>query len=316
MDSTDVMTYGNEMLKPKPFADTQIMLTKNAPEILVVAGVVGVVVSTVLACRATLKAEETLERAKEKFANIAELRELSFREEVKSGAVEIDYTDADYRQDMVVASTQTAVEFFKLYGLPAILMAGSIFCIFKGHNITVKRNAGLTAAVSALSAGYKAYRDRVREAFGEDAEQRVYYDIKDETKEIVDAKGKTVKKKVSTVTLSEDVSTYARYFDESSREYQPSPELNLSFLRCKQNYLNDRLRVNKVVFLNEVYDELGLERSQAGQVVGWAVTPDGDNYIDFGMYKGDTAQKRAFINGDERSVLLDFNVDGMVWDQV
>ena len=58
---------------------------------------------------------------------------------------------------------------------------------------------------------------------------------------------------------------------------------------------------------------LGLERSSAGQVVGWVMNNDGDNYIDFGMFE---ASSSRFVNGTERSVLLDFNVDGVIYDKI
>jgi hypothetical protein len=305
---------GNDMLKPKAFADTQIMLQKNAPEIMVAVGVVGVLASTVLACRATLKAPEKLAEAKKKFADIAELREMSL-DPAKSEMLAIDYPEQEYRQDLIAASTQTAVDFLKLYGVPAALMIGSIFCIFKGHGITVQRNAGLTSAVTALTAGYKAYRQRVRDEFGEEAEQRVYYGVKDEIVESTDAKGKITKKKKAVASL-ELPSTYAKFFDEASHNWQPSPEMNLAFLRAQQNYMNDRLHINKHLFLNEVYDTLGLPRTSAGAVVGWAITSDGDNFVDFGLFDNDTFQKRRFINGEEMSVLLDFNVNGVVYDMI
>lgn len=37
---------------------------------------------------------------------------------------------------------------------------------------------------------------------------------------------------------------------------------------------------------------------------------DNDNFIDFGVFDGDRPRARDFVNGYERSILLDFNVDG------
>lgn len=311
MESTGLMLFGNEALKAKPFADIQNMFAKNSPEILVGAGVAGVLVSTVLACHATLKAPMAAASAKAKFAEVADARAMSLNPET---ADKIDYNDAAYYKDLTVASLQTAVDFGKLYGLPAVLMGASLFAIFKGHGITMKRNAGLTAAVSAVTAGYNGYRARVKEKLGNEAEQDLYYDRKTEVIESTDAKGKVTKKKVSIVNLDPEHSVYAKFFDEGSAQWQPSPELNLTFLRCQQNYANDKLRINKVLFLNEVYDMLGLPRTKEGALVGWAITLDGDNYVDFGLYDNETFAKRRFINGEEVSVLLDFNVDGLVYD--
>jgi hypothetical protein len=86
------------------------------------------------------------------------------------------------------------------------------------------------------------------------------------------------------------------------------------FIRSQQNYANDLLNARGHVFLNEVYDMLGIERTSAGAVVGW-VRGNGDNEIDFGVLN-DLHSGQRFINGDERSVLLDFNVDGVVYDLI
>jgi hypothetical protein len=89
--------------------------------------------------------------------------------------------------------------------------------------------------------------------------------------------------------------------------------MNRLFVTCQQNYLNHVLQVRGHVFLNEAYDALGLERSTAGAVVGWVMGDNGDNYIDFGIFE---AQNARFVNGSERSILLDFNVDGVIYDKI
>jgi hypothetical protein len=103
-----------------------------------------------------------------------------------------------------------------------------------------------------------------------------------------------------------------------SSSWNPEPEYNLIFLQCQQNWANDQLRTRGHVFLNEVYDMLGLERSKAGAVVGWVFTKDGstDNFIDFGVFNGETQISRDFVNGHEGAILLDFNVDGVIYDKI
>ena len=77
--------------------------------------------------------------------------------------------------------------------------------------------------------------------------------------------------------------------------------------------------------INDVYEMLGHDKTKAGQVVGWVYDPDsgeGDNYVDFGLYdiytkpKYEAEAKAAFINGYERSVIIDFNVDGNIWEKM
>ena len=87
------------------------------------------------------------------------------------------------------------------------------------------------------------------------------------------------------------------------------------FLRNQQQYANDKLRANGYLFLNEVYEMLGIQKTQAGQIVGWVYddkNENGDNYVDFGMYDVNRSTCRDFVNGYERSILLDFNVDGSI----
>ena len=81
--------------------------------------------------------------------------------------------------------------------------------------------------------------------------------------------------------------------------------------------MNEKLLAQGHVYLNEVYDALGIPRSKAGQIVGWVYNPDnpvGDNYIDFGIYQTNRAVARDFVNGYEKVILLDFNVDGNILD--
>jgi hypothetical protein len=69
------------------------------------------------------------------------------------------------------------------------------------------------------------------------------------------------------------------------------------------------------VFLNEVYDMLGAKRTRAGAVMGWFYDKEGkysDNYIDFGIFDIHNEKACDFVNGIEKSIILDFNVDGRI----
>ena len=91
------------------------------------------------------------------------------------------------------------------------------------------------------------------------------------------------------------------------------------FLRAQQQYANDKLIAQGHLFLNEVYDMLGLPRTKAGAIVGWVYDDNnavGDNFVDFGIYDVHRETARDFVNGYERSILLDFNVDGVIYDLI
>jgi len=288
-----------------------LLLKKHSPEILMVTGVVGIVASTVMACKATLKAGEIVEEHKDKLSKVEQARELVSEE---------SYSKEDYNKDKLIVAVQTTVEFVKLYG-PAILVgAASIGCILGAHGIMRKRNLALVAAYKAIEQSFKDYRNRVIAEYGEEKDRLLKNGIL-QTKVFVleiDENGKSKKSIKVTETMDPNgLSQYARFFDESSINWSKTPEYNLMFLKCQQNYANELLRTRGHIFLNEVYDMIGIPRSQAGAIVGW--TKDvafGDGFVDFGIFNAESGVARDFVNGYERSILLDFNVDGVVYDMI
>ena len=270
---------------------------RNSPQLLFGAGIVGVVGSTVLACRATLKLEEVLDEAKGK---INTAKTLEHRE----------YSEEDKNRDITLIHVQTSVNIVKLYAPAIVLGAASITALAQSHSILNKRNAALTAAYAALEKGFAQYRQRVVEKYGEEEDRNFRYGSR-EVEVMEDGK----KKKVTRV--GDDLpSIYARFFDPLSTSWSKEPEYNLIFLRAQQSYANDLLKARGHVFLNEVYDMLGTPRSKAGSVVGWILIGDHrDNWIDFGIWDKDD-NVRDFVNGRESSILLDFNVDGVIYDKI
>jgi hypothetical protein len=281
-------------------AHSTLLARKNSPGVLFGVGVVGMVGSTVLACRATLKMDEVLEDAKER---LEQARILEHE----------NYSERDRSKDITIIHVKTSVKIVRAY-VPAILVGGvSIAALTKSHNILNQRNAALTAAYAALEKGFNEYRARVVDKYGEEEDRNFRYGSQEI--EIVDEKGKT---KTVTRVASGDPSIYARFFDPTSTSWSKEPEYNLIFLKCQQNYANDLLKARGHVFLNEVYDMLGIPRSKAGAVVGWILTPDGqtDNYINFGVFDEKSETARDFVNGHEGAILLDFNVDGIIYDRI
>jgi hypothetical protein len=278
-------------------------LQKSSPELLLVGGIVGMVGSTVLACRATLKMEEVLDEGKKKL----ELTHTALREHSE------EYSEIDRQKDTSIVYFQTSVKVVKLYA-PAIGVGLiSIAALTKSNAILSNRVAALSAAYSALDHGFRQYRARVVQKYGEEVDQELRYGV--ETREIEDPE--TGEKSLE-VTVSSDPSVYARFFDETALSWDKDPEVNMFFLKSQQNYANDCLKANGHIFLNEVYDLLGLQRTKAGQVVGWLWTTNGstDNYVDFGIFNADSQKARHFVNGHEGAILLDFNVDGVIYDHI
>ena len=305
------------------FNNVSFKMKKHSPEILMVAGVAGVVVSAVMACRATLKVDTVMEETKEKMDKIHKAEEDGTTE------AEEDYSNEDAKKDTVIVYAQTGLKLAKTYAPAVTIGVLSIMSILASNNILRKRNVALAAAYATVDKSFKEYRNRVIERFGQEIDRELKYNIKAEkvtATEVDEETGKEKKvKKNAFVVNPSDVSGYARFFekytvDENGNSilnphWEPVNEYNIMFLKSQENYANDLLRSKKRLFLNDVYEMLGLPRTKAGQVVGWVYDKDnpvGDNYVDFGLY-ADNLSYSDFANGFDPAILLDFNVDGNIW---
>ncbi|UQS94731.1 hypothetical protein SEA_ZEINA_57 [Arthrobacter phage Zeina] len=273
-----------------------LVLKKYSPQILVTVGIAGVVTAGVIACRATLKVDEVVTKAEEGKKAAKDLRHEKTSEE---------YPSSQYNKDMAGVYGTFAWDLAKLYG-PALTLAGvSIGCIVTAHGIQSKRIVALGAAYKASEQTIAELRKRIADEFGEEAEKDIRTGVKTEVRTDEEGNEETV-----AIITSEGISQYARIFDETNKNWTKDPEYNLVFLRGQEAFANQRLRTRGHVFLNEIYDALGMERTKAGQVVGWSLEGDGDKAIDFGLYDVRRQSARRFVNGQEDAVLLDFNVDG------
>lgn len=307
------------------FNKVGFQLKKHSPEILIVVGVVGTVTSAVLACKATLKVNEVVDETKD---NIDRIHTATEKGQTEAGE---EYNAEDSKKDLALVYVQTGIKIAKLYAPAIALGTLSITSILASNDILRKRNVAIAAAYATVDNGFKTYRNRVIERFGEEIDRELKYNIKAKEVEetVVNEKGEeTVAKVMKKYIDPMDVSGYARFFEEYTRDEQgnvcknqywdKNNEYNLVFLKAQQRYANDLLRSKKRLFLNEVYDMLGFPRTKAGQVVGWVYDPDrnmvGDNYVDFGIFAS-SDNYSDFIYGND-AILLDFNVDGNVWDDM
>lgn len=299
---------------------TGLTLKKHSPEILVIAGVAGTVVSTVMACKATTKVNTILEEAKhdiEGIHQVLETPELNKKYEAKFGEA---YTPEQSKKDLTAVYVQTGLKFVKLYGPAVAVGAASIISILAGHNILKKRYIASVAAYAAVNGDFKDYRKRVVDRFGKELDKELRYNIKakeiEETLVGEDGTETVVKKTVEVIDPNDAHSEFTMCFDEvNSTCYQKDAEYNKMFLIRQQAWFNDKLKTNGYVFLNEVLEGLGFNRTRAGQVVGWIYdeeNPVGDNYIDFNIFDINDPSKREFVSCNERAIWLDFNVDGNI----
>lgn len=301
MNKTEFMNKATRVLYKAKFS-----VKKHSPEILIVTGIVGVVTSTVLACKATTELDNILEKARE---NIDILHEGN-----DNGKLE----EKEYKKGLTIAYAKAGLDLAKLYGPSVAVGTISIGCILASNNIIRKRNIALSAAYATIDHSFKEYRGRVVERFGEQLDRELKNNIKsieiEETTTDAKGKEKTVKKTVE-VSEYDGYSEFARFFDDGCAGWEKDSEWNLKFLIMQQNQANEKLKSQGYLFLNDVYEMLGIPKTRAGFQVGWIYdekNPVGDNHVDFGIHDLYNSKARDFVNGYERTILLDFNVDGNI----
>lgn len=312
------MKSKNELIKSATLAINRVgfKLQKKSPELLVAAGVVGVVVSAVMACKATTKASEIVDATND---TLAEIRGAAENGVTKAGKT---YSADDKKKDLTIAYAHAGMMYAKLYGPSVVMGACSIACILTSHHILKKRNIALAAAYTTLDKSFKDYRGRVVERFGEQVEKELRYGVKAKEVEttVVDEKGKEKKiKETKNVAANgwdpSQYSPYARFFDESHPMWMKDPEQARFLLRALQAQANDRLRARGHLFLNEVYELLKFPLTDYGQNVGWIYdikNPKGDNFVDFGIFEVRCESESEFGGDYIDGFVLDFNTVGDV----
>ncbi len=299
------------MLSKKIAGSAELFFRKHGPAILTAAGVGGFAVSSFLTGRAALKAQKPVEDLRRKKEEILDrnLGEKSYRREGRKRQA----------RDLLTLYREEGVEILKIYAPAVTVGAVSVFCVIASHGMMRSQRAALAAAYTALDTGFRTYRKSVQEELGPEKEMELY------RRRLIRNLGERREPEEGEEGFDPNAacdmdygrkwgSQYARFFDETNVNWTRTPEYNKTFLLQKQNWLNDKLRAYGFVFLNEVYQELGFERTQAGQSVGWRTIERGgkDGFIDFGIFDIFDESSRAFVNGLEGSILLDFNVDGPI----
>lgn len=297
-------------------------MKKHSPEILTAVGVVGAVVSGVKLCKATTKLNPILETAKKNIEMVhagVERGSVMAEDPVTKELVSVEYTPEDGKKDITIYTAKAGLELVKLYGPAVLIGVASIGCMVGSHIILRKRNIALAAAYTAVDKSFKAYRGRVVERLGEAMDREFLYGLKAKNvvEEVVDPETGEVTTVEKTVEVY-DPSNYGPYsivFDDGNTGWDKDPELTKFFLLQQQRYASEKLKAQGHLFLNEVYDMLGAKRTRAGNTVGWIYDekePIGDNFVDFGIFNTNNPKACDFVNGRERVIILDFNVDGNI----
>lgn len=294
-------------------------LKKASPTIMIVGAAIGGVTATVLACKATIKAQDILTEHNAQVESIHTTKKQSEGE---------TYTEKDYKSDITTTYVQTGLKLAKVYAPAVTLGAVSLGCMFGSHHIMSKRNASLTAAYIALDKAFEEYKSRVSGRFGSRVQEELEHNIK-----AVELESKSTNEQGMEETIKEykdiamqHTSPYTCIFDETVDTWQPDNMLNRNYLFLMEQAANKRLRIQGHLFLNDVLASLGTHggvtmKTPEGQIVGWIYDPNNptrQSHVDFGVtnyVEGDEALN-SFINGGERSVMLRFNCDGPIIDKI
>jgi hypothetical protein len=297
-------------------SELDLLASEKAPKVLFVGGVVGMVGSTVLACRATLKLSETmdiihhdLETAR---ATPEGLEKLKADPKTAEKYKDETFDEKDVKKQVARIYVEGVLKVGALYAPSVILGGVSICALTKSHNLLQDRNLAITAAYAAVDTAYARYRERVVDRFGEEVDQELVYEA--ERVDIVDEEtGEVTSEQIITDAPG---ARYFRWYDEeSSKCWGPDPQTNRFFLSQVQNWANEKLRTRGHLFLNEVYSELGMKHTKAGSVVGWT-WETGEEFVDFGILQGRSQEFREGRNGREGAIGLDFNVQGIIFNKM
>lgn len=286
-----------------------LKLKQVSPELLLVAGVAGTVVTIVAACKATLKADDILEEAKETISDLE-----------TANAELPEYTDESKEKDIRTVKIQAAKKIAKTYAPTIFVGSASVMCILGSHDIMRKRNAALSAAYLAVETAYSDYRQRVVERLGKEMDRELRFNVQEKQVEEteVNAKGKEKVVTKTVKTAEKDRSNhddYARCFDEWNPMWKKNRDLNVAFLRQAKALIQEKLQSKRYMTLNEVYEYLGFEPTAYGNIMGWVYKSQNkhSNYVDFGLDDLDNEMVRRFLQGKEDAVWLDFNCYN-IWD--
>ena len=296
-----------------------LIVYKHMPQILFGAGVLTGAGALIETARGTTKIDDIFSRKETRLAKIDALM------------IDDTYTEEDRQKDILKTKAIMCVDLAKAYAPATILYAASVTCFLGGHHILAQRYAA-TAALTATTKAFNGYRGNVKDELGDEADWRFLHGIKAEELDkvtITDEKGET--KEITVVKRSDigknpnDYSMYAKVFKKGNDYWQGESSYNMWFLKKVQNQMNDKLLARRnhehggYLFLNEVYEALGFSSTKAGAVVGWYIPKEGaeddnngDYYVDFGIFSKNGSVR--FINDEEDSIILDFNVRGSIYD--
>ena len=250
---------------------------KAAPTIAVITGTACGIGATVTAVKETLTVGAIMTEYKETAKTIDDVEErINNGEEIyftnkKTNKTELETVEY-LNRDRKVLKIQTVAKLAKHYKFTIALSALSVVLVLSGYGEMKKRFVGAVAAYEGL---YRTYIKTKKEA-EKNSKKTEMPDINDKNEEQKDTSSE-VKSRV-------DDSDFCRIFDKSSSMYRENREMNLGYLKSVEKYCTNLLHIRGHLFLNEVYDALGMSHTETGALCGWLYNSnDGDNFVSFNI---------------------------------
>ena len=286
------------------FGKAKLTLSEHSSDITMVIGVITLVGSIAEAIHGTFKFMEHLKTYE---SNLEKINKVQKAQEAGQGDEEL--MSIDIKAAKREAALELAKGGVKSYWPTAVLGVGSVVSF--GASVGLMKAKYLrTSAVLATTIADKTFLENaVRDKYGEEELRNLQTEMPDEKEinaHVDESTGKVVEEPKSPVYHS----IFAKFFDEANPNWTKSPEDNRMFLQQKEQMANWYLENRGYLFLNDVYASLGIPKTKAGEICGWIWNPDGGiHQVSFGIFRKDSEAARAFVNGFERSILLEFNCE-------
>ena len=296
----------------------KLVMIEHAPKIAMGGGTICFGLTIYSAAKAAVRFQDDLKVHRERMAKLDDIDRR--QKEAAKNALPLphDIADVDVRTFRRSVWLETGKKAVIRFG-PTVIIGGlSLACFFTGFGILNKRYLGAMATVATLVKERTLLEGNILEEFGpEKLAELKGLAKKTEKSSHIDDSGQEVVDTEDGYEGTGQPSVFAKWFDEENPNWTKDPESNRLFLQGIQNRLNDRLQRKGHLFLNDVLVALGMKPTQAGQMFGWKIYKDPEEakkngatgYIDFGLFNVDSTPKRNFINGYERSILIEFNCD-------
>lgn len=228
------------------FRNVKTSAVKHSPEILIGFGVAGFVSTTILAVKATPKAMQLLEDEKNRQ-----------NYELCKNARDNNQTQCEHIDKLPVLDVIKLT--WKCYIPAAITGVVSVACVIGANSVNVKRNAALAAAYQLSTTALDEYKDKVIETLGEKKEQTIREKI---------SKDRVEQNPVSNNTVYVTGNGESLFLEPISKRYFKS---DIEQIKRIENMLNKRMLhdVFGYISLSDFYDEIGLERTDISDDIGW-----------------------------------------------